>query len=473
MHKLRVLLLGTVFGMAGAFATQAGAMSLQDAVRIAVDSNPEIGQAIEDRAATGFELQQALGLYSPRVDLEASTGGELLSNPSRRAAGIDQNLLLPSEVGVTVSYDLFDSGFRDSEKNRQAARVDGAALRVLERSEFVGLEIAQQYFEVLLQARIRDIARQNVAFHEDTLAKVRDLVGKTATDADVQQAEERLAAANARVSEAQEALDAAKSSYQTLVGLPFDKGATPPRIGHALPGTLDEAIGIARSNNPKLRIASADIDAASALVDQSKSGLGPKLSFEGGSSIGNDIGGTEGVTADLNGKLVFKMNLWDGGIKRAEVQENVHRETQSMLAQQQTLREVEEDVRTSWDRIHSQGTLAGRYRAQLSASNDLVSSYSDQFTLGSRSLLDVLDAQNSKFGVQILAETADFGVRFSEYRLMAATGQLLSFLGVSAPADATATARADFSAPSADESEPRYHSPLRLNAPIDLTTYSK
>ena len=470
---LKSWLLGTVFGLTVTVAGQAYATSLTDAVRIAVDSNPEIGQAIEDRAATGFELQQALGLYSPRVDLEASTGAEVLSNPSRRAAGIDQNVLLPTEVGVTVSYDLFDSGFRDSEKDRQAARLDGAALRVLERSEFVGLEIAQQYFEVLLQVRIRDIAGQNVSFHQDTLKKVNDLLGKTVTDADVQQAQERLAAAKARYSEAQEALDAAKVSYQTLVGLPFDKGATPSRVGHALPATLDDALGVARSNNPKLRIASADIDAASSLVDQSKSGLGPKLSFEGGSSVGNDIGGTEGVTADLNGKLVLKMNLWDGGIQKAQVQENVHRETQSMLAQQQTLRDVEADVRTSWDRIHSQATLSSQYRAQLSASNDLVSSYSDQFTVGSRSLLDVLDAQNGKFGVQILAETADFGVRFSEYRLMAATGQLLSFLGVNAPDAAAADSRDKFGVTSADASEPRYHSPLRLNGPIDLTTYSK
>ena len=96
MRRLTVWLMGTVFGLAA--AGQASAMSLTDAVRLAVDSNPEIGQAIEDRAATGFELQQALGLYSPRVDLEASTGGEILSNPSRRAAGIDKNLLLPSEM---------------------------------------------------------------------------------------------------------------------------------------------------------------------------------------------------------------------------------------------------------------------------------------------------------------------------------------------------------------------------------------
>jgi adhesin transport system outer membrane protein len=472
MNSFRILLLGSVCGLALAAAGPASAMSLKAAIALAVDSNPEIGQAIEDRAATGFELKQALGLYAPRVDLQASTGAELLSNPSRRAAGIDKDVLFPTEVGVSVSYDLFDSGYRDSEKDRQAARLDGASLRVLERSEFIALEIAQQYFQVLLQAKVRDIAKQNVAFHQTTLKNVTDLQGKTATEADVQQAQERLSAAKARQEEAQEALDAAKSSYQSLVGIPFDTGTTPERIGHALPATLAEALGKARSGNPRLRIASADIDAASAVVDQSKSGLGPKLTFQGDASAGNDIGGTQGVTTDLSGKLVFKMNLFDGGIKSAEVQENIHRETQTMLAQQQALREVEDQVRVSWDRIRSQGSLASQYRAQLAASNDLVSSYSEQFNVGSRSLLDVLDAQNSKLSVQILAETADFGVRFSVYRLMAATGQLLSFLGIAAPEDATADARDNVGAPSADASEPRLHQPLRLDGPINLTQFT-
>lgn len=473
LSGLRLALLMTVAAVAAAGGSSAFAMSLRDAVELAVDSNPEIGAAIENRAATGFELQQALGLYAPRVDLEASTGAERLSTPARRLAGTADNTLLPTEVGVTVSYDLLDGGFRDSEKDRQAARLDGAALRVLERSEFIALQIAQQYFEVMLQARIRDIAIQNVAFHKKTLQNVMDLQGKTATEADVQQAQERLAAANARVEEAQEALNAAKSSYQSLVGIPFEKGSMPSRPGKSLPRTLDEAIAFARSQNPRLRIASADIDAASAVVDQSKAGLNGKLSFQGAASAGNDIGGTEGITTDISGKLVFKMNLFDGGIQQAQVQENIHRETQAMMEQQQTLREVEDAVRVSWDRIHSQGSLAGQYSAQLSASNQLVSSYSDQFTVGSRSLLDVLDAQNSKFSVQILAETASFGVRFSEYRLLAATGHLLSYLGVDAPEDATADARQKVGAPAADDAEPRLRSPLNIDGPINLTQYVK
>ena len=49
----------------------AHALTLKEAMAVAVESNPEIGQAIENREAIEFELRQAKGLYLPSVDLEA------------------------------------------------------------------------------------------------------------------------------------------------------------------------------------------------------------------------------------------------------------------------------------------------------------------------------------------------------------------------------------------------------------------
>ncbi len=51
----------------------AHAMNLRDAVSLALISNPQIGQAIQDREALEFELKQAHGEYLPRVDFEGSS----------------------------------------------------------------------------------------------------------------------------------------------------------------------------------------------------------------------------------------------------------------------------------------------------------------------------------------------------------------------------------------------------------------
>ena len=74
MRLFKQFLLGTVFATAALLPFGAQALSLRDAVKVAIETNPEIGQAIANREATEWELQQALALYGPRLDLEASDG---------------------------------------------------------------------------------------------------------------------------------------------------------------------------------------------------------------------------------------------------------------------------------------------------------------------------------------------------------------------------------------------------------------
>lgn len=466
----RMLFLGTA--LAVLLPGAASAMSLRDATQIALESNPEIGQAAENREAIEFELRQALGLYLPRVDLEASTGVQLLSNPSRRAAGIDHDPLFPAQVGVVATFDLFDGGYRDSEAHRQAARVDGASYRVLERSEFIALQIARVYFQVLLQNQIVELSRQNVGFHQTMVEDVSaSIESGQLTEADRFQAIERLAAARARLTEAAVELEAARIEFNLYVGMPPSNPSMPPRIGAALPPSLDAAIGRARISNPRVKLAGADIDAASALVDQAESALAPKLQLEARAATGYDISGADGWTNDLSARLTLRWNIYDGGIKSAEVQENLRRESEAMLVLDQTFREVEEAVRTSWLRLKTQAELAAVYQDQLNSSSNLISSYREQFNVGDRSLLDVLDAQNTRFNVQVLHETARYSVNFAEYRLMASTGTLLAHFGLAAPKQADQYARELLDTPSWEASEPRAREPLDLSSPFDLTTF--
>jgi len=140
--RLGLLMAATMLSCASA-----SALTLKEAMAVAVESNPEIGQAIENREAIEFELRQAKGLYLPSVDVEASAGARRLDNSSRRALSIEDDALYPAETDLTVSQTLYDNGARRAELNRQASRVDGASFRVLERSEFIGLSVVADYLE--------------------------------------------------------------------------------------------------------------------------------------------------------------------------------------------------------------------------------------------------------------------------------------------------------------------------------------
>jgi adhesin transport system outer membrane protein len=439
---------------AAALAPAANALDLKDAVQAAVSSNPEIQTAIQDKQAIEFERKQAQGLYLPRADLEASAGIERLDNPTRRLLGLDSRTLKPVEVGLTAQETIFDSGYRRSELDRQAARTDGAATRVEERSEFIALDVVKEYLNYLLEQRLVAIGQDNVAFHNQMVGDLQQGVQQGSISvADLQQAEERLHASRARVTEAQEDLLDSAIGFMARTGLPLDSAALPPPITGQLPGSQTDAVGMARTNNPRVRIAQADVDAALALVRQAHSAEGPKVSLEVTGRVGNDVDGFENETTDVQGRVVMRWNVFSGGINRANVQEQVRRSSEARYALLEVMREVDTDVQQAWNRREQQTVLLGQLDNQSRVSDDLVNSYREQFRVGRRSLLDVLDAQNTRYNAQVLRETARFAELFAEYKILASTGQLLDVLGVSHPVDAKADARTTFNVPATPPAE--------------------
>nr|WP_223385590.1 TolC family protein [Oricola cellulosilytica] len=446
-------------------------MTLQEAIAVAVEANPQIGQAVENREAIEFELRQARGLYLPSVDLEASAGARRLDNPSRRALGIENDSLSPGEVSGVVTQKLFDGGGRRAELERQASRVDSASFRVLERSEYIGLQVVREYLEYLVQAGIVNEAVRNLNFHRSIQGNISSgIAGGTLTEADRQQVRERVLAAEARLKQSEQDLAAAQIRFLRLVGKPLENVAVPPSVAYALPRSLDDAIGQARTNNPRIHLANADIDAADALVDAARSKFAPEIFLEGRARAGHDIDGADGSTTDLQARIVAKWNLYRGGIDKANEQEQIRRASEQRLVLHEVHRDIEESVRLAWDERQRQSSLAGTLRQQAAQNAGLVNSYRQQFTIGQRSLLDVLDAQNTRFNVGVLEVTARYASLFAEYRLMAATGRLLSHMNVQPPQQAEAYARTEFQVPETPPTETYARVPSRQvnELPMDL-----
>ncbi|MEV5031202.1 TolC family protein [Sphingobium sp. LMC3-1-1.1] len=421
---------------------------LKSAIAAALDSHPEINQAIENKQAIEFEREQAQGLYLPRVSVEGSAGVRRLENATRRALNLDNETLWPLEASVRAEETLWDSGYRSAEKRRQAARTDGAALRVGERSQFVALNVTRQYLDYMLQQRVVAAAEDNIAFHRKLLGDLGEGVSKGSISiADQQQAEERLQAALVRKSEAEQDMTNAAIQFRTLTGLSIDQVTMPDAVTSALPPTLDEAIAAARTHNPLVREAEADIQAAHAVVDEAKSELGPTVSVEGTGRVGQDVDGFRGSTNDIQGRVVLRWQLYNGGINRAKVQEMTRRASEARFRLSQRLREAEEDVRTAWNRWDTEKKRVTDLSRQGTVSDGLLVSYREQFNVGRRSLLDVLDSQNTRFNTQVRTETARFSEMFAQYQILAATNTLLDTLGLATPSDAKADARKTYNVP--------------------------
>lgn len=434
----------------GAAIAYSDTVTLDQAIAAALETNPEVNQAIMNKEAIEFEREQAQGLYLPRVDIEASAGVRRLENPTRRTLGIEEDVLYPLEAGITAEQTIIDFGRRRGELMRQAARTDGAALRVAERSENIALLVTRQYLDILLQQRIFAASDDNVTFHQTLVGDLGQGVQQGSISiADQQQAQERLQAAIVRKAEAEEALVDAQIKLQTLTGVSVSGASMPSSLRTAILPTLGEAVAEARQNNPKVKEASADVDAAHAMVSKANGDLYPTVGVEARGRVGEDIDGFAGKTNDVQARVVLKWNIFDGGINRAKYQEMVRRASEARFRLHELGRYAEEDVRRAWNSMTTQRKVGDELATQSKVSDDLLLSYREQFNVGRRSLLDVLDAQNTRYNVQVRLETARFAEQFSEYQVLAATNKLLAAMNLSPPqgADASARGRFDYGPP--------------------------
>jgi len=426
-------------------ASPAFGVELRDAVQSALNTNPEIRQAVANKAATREERVQGQGLWYPRISVEGSVGVRQLRNPTRRSIGLGDQTLYPIEGDLIVQQLLYDSGGREAEIRRQASRTDAAAARVEERSEFVALNVSRTYIDYLLQQRLVAIAQDNVTFHERLVGDLREGVAKGSISiADQQQAEERLQSARARVTEAREDLDTAAISFRTLTGVPIDTVSMPPDVSQCMPTSLEDAEALARGNNPRVAEAIADLNTAREEVRAAKADIGPKFYLEGRARAGHDIDGFAGRTTDLQANAVLRWTLYNGGIKEANVREQQNRADEVHGRLFQVTRQAEEDTRNAWSRLVNQQALVGELETQSKISDDVLLSYREQFNIGRRSLLDVLDAQNSRYNVQQQTETARLAKLYAQYRVLAAANKLIACLGVGMPTAAVGTDRAHY-----------------------------
>src|SRR3954469_17481584 len=426
-------------------ATPAFGVELRDAVQSALTTNPEIRQAVSNRAATEEERVQGQGLYYPRVSVEGSAGVRSLHNPTRKSLGIADKTLWPIEGDLIVDQLVFDSGGREAEIRRQAARTDAAASRVEERSEFVALNVSRTYIDYVLQQRLVAIAQDNVTFHERLAADLREGVAKGSISiADQQQAEERLQAARTRVTNAREDLDTAGITFRTLTGIPVDSVSMPPDLAQCMPASLEEAEANAREAHPRVREAMADLASAREDIRKARADLGPRFNLEGRARAGHDIDGFEGRTTDLQALGVLRWTLYNGGTKEANVREQQNRADEVHGRLFQVTRAAEEDTRTAWSRLTNQTALVNELESQAKIADDVLLSYREQFNIGRRSLLDVLDAQNTRYNVQERTETARLAKLYAQYRVLAASNRLIECLNVQMPRAAVGDERARF-----------------------------
>ncbi|AZC15563.1 MULTISPECIES: TolC family outer membrane protein [Pseudomonas] len=421
------------FALAASFVQ---AQTLPEAMQKALDVHPEIQAGVNSRLAADYQLKAAKGGYLPRVDMLAGYGREGTDNPTTRAGSGSNHWesMTRGESSLRLQQMVFDGFATSSEVGRQQATVNSRAYSLLGTSERTGLTVAQVYLDVLTRRQFVQLAEDNLRNHERIYDQIKLRTQRgVGSGADLDQAEARLAQARNNLITEQTNLADAQTNYLSAVGELPDQLERPASFMAMMPANLDEARRQMLENSPILRSAESDIVAAEKQYEAAKSAFYPRFDAELGRTADNDLDGQNGHNNEWQAMLRMRFNLFAGGSNKADLESKAYQSNQALDIRNNALRVLNEELGLAWNAMNNANSQVPIAQEYVDRSTAVRTAYQKQFSLGERTLLDLLDSENELFTAsRRLAEIKNIQL-FTQYRIKATIGELLKSQGVVAP----------------------------------------
>ena len=276
------------------------------------------------------------------------------------------------------------------------------------------------------------LADENIKGHEAILNSVRERAEAGSLGlGDVKQAEARLAEAVASYTDYERQLENARIGFEArFIGQAPDEDVSRPEFDDSLlPDEARQALAMIDSH-PAVVSAKYGVDASEASVNESLSSFLPVLEAEASASREYNREGVKKRSDNFSAMLVVSWNLFEGGRKFNNVREQRQRVGQARALEMQRKREVTEQIRESWNDIVRRDLQSKALIEEVVANTRVLEVYHEEFDLGLRDLLDLLDAESNLNSSQIALVNTECQALFSRYRLLASGGKLLESLKI-------------------------------------------
>ncbi len=404
------------------------ALTLTDVVEQALNSNPDVLAARQQLLSRESEIRGARAGYLPTLDAELGIGREWTESP---ATGSESVELTRREAALRLRQMIYDGSATSSEVDRQKARYNSALFASVATEETISLRVTEAYVNVLRQSELLQLLKSSLDEHQNIYDQMtlRSNAG-VGSRSDLDQIAARLALAKSNYVAGQNNLQDAVTGFYTLAGyLPEISTLVKPEQV-SVPATVEQALQAAFDNHPQLKSADADIDAAKAQYRAGKSGHYPTLSLEGDRTWNEDIDGIEGKNEDWVIALRLRYRLYNGGADSARKKQTASLLDEAQEIRNSTKRQVEESMRLSWSAYQftqQQLDFLTSYVDSVVATKE---AYRKQFTIGKRSLLDLLNTENELLEAKRNYLNASYDQLFSQYRVAHAEGALINKLGI-------------------------------------------
>ncbi|HER63614.1 MAG TPA: hypothetical protein ENO11_06525 [Desulfobacteraceae bacterium] len=405
--------------------------TLQEAVQYMIETHPEVRSVVYNRLARDQQIKQARAGYFPELGLNAWAGVREYDEP------VDDNLD-PWQFTLSLRQNLF-RGFQDiKEVDRHKYRVRSEAYVIQSVAENTALDAARAYIEVLRKQEFVELARENLRLHQRIADQIK-LRSESGVDrkADMNQVESRLSLAKSNLVVTEVNLADAKTNYLTVVGRVPEDLVKPELPAEVLPASLEEAQQKALEGHPTLKQAEEDLQARHAQDEVAEAPFWPIVDVEVDKSWYDELErGLETDTEELTALVRVRYNFFRGWRDRARKVETTYQVSEAREVRNNSHRQLIELVRLSWMAYKAANDRREYLEQRVESSGKTAESYSRQWDIGKRTLLDVLDAEAERIESRKELIDSNYDGLFAQYRILNAMGSMVHTLGLKWPEEA-------------------------------------
>ena len=405
------------------------------AAQKAITNNPEVTARFNALRAATNEVDVARGGFLPQVNLSAD-GGRSFTNYNNRipqGQGINR-----AGVALGINQVLWDGLSVKKEVDRLGHARLTRYFEFLATSEDTALEASRGYIDVQRYRKLVELAEDNYVQHryafDQLQSKVKAGVGR---GVDSEQANARLALADSNLTTEVANLHDVSARYLRVVGdVPMpDMAPLRAVLEKGITADSNRVLAEALARNANISAAIENLRSVESQAQGRESAFQPKLEARGRSAFGRNLDGNLGQRRDVSGELVLNWNLFNGGSDQARIRQFADLINQAADLRDRACRDVRQTVtiaRNDINKLRDQLVALDRNVLAIEKARD---AYRQQFDIGQRSLLDLLNAENELYTAKRAYANAEYDLQLAYARTQAASGTLVPALGLTRAED--------------------------------------
>ena len=371
------------------------AAKLNEAVEQAVMTSPDVQFAYKNYQAVVKERDAAMGRFLPAVDFSYTAGQEDKADP---IPNVIKNFSR-NQTSLSLRQLLFDGGSAKSDVSRLDASINAKLFELQNAANITAIETTKAYIDLIRYRALVTLSEDNYVAHkvifEQLKLKANSGVGKRS---DVEQAQSRLALAEYNLNVEGSNLHDAEAKYQRYTGKlpPIGLDANLP-VDQGIPISRLDALAKAQLNNPSLLATVMDIKAQQSMIKMKAAAFAPRVEFKARQDNGENLSGYIGQHRASVTEVVMSWNLFNGNTDT-----NLRRKEQDLLQAAEnrrdlTCRNMRLELGIAYNDIRKMTEQLKYLDSRQIAIERARDAYRQQFEIGQRSLVDLLNSENEVF----------------------------------------------------------------------------